>query len=56
MLYFLAATENPSSLGGCNDFDGSFYAEGESWHPTLPGQGPVSCINCTCTVSLKELA
>ena len=36
---------------GCYDFDGTFFPEGESWHPTLPGQGQVPCINCTCIVS-----
>ena len=45
----------PSSPGpdvvGCYDFDGTFFPEGESWHPTLPGQGKVPCINCTCIVS-----
>ena len=50
-LTFTGVPDGPNPVGGCYDFDGTFYSEGESWHPTLPGQGQVTCINCTCIVS-----
>lgn len=49
-IIILFSGVRPDPEIGCHDFDGSFYREGESWHPTLPVQGKVPCVNCTCIV------